>query len=893
LRSLSLSLASFVAAAGLGSATARADAPAEKLIARLGSALWMHPLADDSGRVPVLTELPPGVTAASLGMLEVAPGIASVRLWPEELHAFAAERPGVSLRVGPPRQLLLDRSKDWTRVAEFRAAGGGDGGSMKQYLPPFGGPPLTARTGDVVVGVIDTGLDVRHADFRNADGSTRVAWLLQVGPPRGVHGTLETQFGCNDPAQSACAIYDAADIDALLLDDGSAAPRDVQGHGTHVTSIAAGNGGAQRYARLAGQIAGACLEGNACDEGACTDVGFGEPLCTFECEDTACPDYTRCRETGEDEVRRCIPQVPRFVGVAPGATLIVAAPSTGAGFQDPDILKAAQFIFDRADALGLPAVINLSVGGDFGPHDGTSLLEKGLAALVGADHPGRSIVVAAGNSGALYLVEDDGPFGVHTEVTTSEHATTRVPILTPKSKQGQGFVWVTFQPEDEVSVGLEGPEGDTWIGLVDPGDDSGYDDDEGTTGAVINALANGKSQLTSDTNGAVVAWDGAWPAGEFAILLRGKGTAQLWVVGQGDVGPSQGGLYFRRALKQGTINVPATHPELLAVGCTVNRVRWTPLGGDPIELAALGPEENPTPDGACYFSSAGPLPNGWPKPDISAPGGFVAAAMSLDADPREQPGGLFDGPGCNAGEHCFVVDEYHAITAGSSMSAPHVAGAVALLFQRDPTLTQSAVMDILQAGARYPSHDIPYDFQLGPGELDVIGAVEALGAEPPAWEVPDPARSWFSLSSGYARPDPDWPVWATVELRRADGTLASLDDEDGALAVSVRRGVLHTPLSKVRHGLWRFAVAGTSGTSGQSMEIDVTYAGQSIWTPRSLPIGNDAWGADEGVDAIGGTCACRTGGAAVPTGRVGWLALVVPAVIAAARRRRNLRSVRD
>ena len=49
--------------------------------------------------------------------------------------------------------------------------------------------------------------------------------------------------------------------------------------------------------------------------------------------------------------------------------------------------------------MGLPAVVNLSLGGDFGPHDGTSVLERGLSAFVGDDKPGRVIVVASGNSG--------------------------------------------------------------------------------------------------------------------------------------------------------------------------------------------------------------------------------------------------------------------------------------------------------------------------------------------------------------------------------------------------------------------------------------------------------------------------------------------------------------
>jgi MYXO-CTERM domain-containing protein len=269
----------------------------------------------------------------------------------------------------------------------------------------------------------------------------------------------------------------------------------------------------------------------------------------------------------------------------------------------------------------------------------------------------------------------------------------------------------------------------------------------------------------------------------------------------------------------------------------------------------------------CYFSSAGPLPSGWPKPEISAPGGFVAAAMSFDADPRRATGGLFDAPGCEGADHCYVVDDFHAITAGSSMSAPHVTGAVALLLQRDPTLTQARVVEILQAGARYPSHpDIQYEYQLGPGELDLPGAVAAMAAEPESGAPPDPALSWYTLSSGYARPDPSWPVWGTLELRRSDGSLAAGLDAT-KLAVQVRNGRVHTQPVKVRHGLWRFAVAGEVGTTGERLELGVSYAGVPISVEKSLPIGADVWGATRDFDAIGGTCACRAaGGGAAPRG---------------------------
>jgi len=770
-----------------------ADAPARSLVRLLHAPSKRHPLADASGRIAVSVQVPPGMDARSLGLLPIAPGVGTIRLTPAEVETFGKTHPELALAVSPPLQPLLDVSGMWTHVGEFRMATG-----------------LGTGKG-VVVGVVDTGIDVTHPDFRDVEGRSRIAWMLQGGrQPAGLHPELEDKFGCTDPKQVACAVFSGADLDAMM--NGQLAlelPGDSLGHGTHVTSIAAGNGG----------------------------VMTGTPT--------------------------------KYVGLAPEATLVIASPSSDAGFQDVDVLIGAQFIDERATAMGMPAVINLSLGGDFGPHDGSSVLEKGLVALTGDNKPGRAIVAAAGNSGAMYQIKGRGPFGIHTEVHVTPGAEVRVPISTPKSKSGNGFVWITFQPDDEVSVGLEAPGGKQWVRLVEPGDESGYDGDGGTTAAVVNRLVNGKTPITEGTNSAVVAFSGAWDEGSFDLILSGHGDAQLWVTGLGDVSPSKSiGLLFERAVRQGTIAVPAAHPNILAVGCTLNRVEWDPLTTEAIELASIGGELNPLPDSMCYFSAAGPTPFGVAKPEISAPGGFVAAAMSKLADPRDHPGGLFDGPACPEGQPCYLVVETQGITAGSSKSSPHVAGAVALLFELDKTLTQQRVTNVLQAGARYPVGTVRHETQLGVGALDLEGARRVLTDEQGMVQEPSIEKSWWVLSSAYARPDPSWPVWGTVELRNQQGEV-STGIAGTELELFVTNGIVVSPLVKVRHGLFRFAVAGERGSAGKTMTVEVRYAGQSLRNrplldgeqptesgkPRELPIGDDVWRALGEVDATSGGCA--------------------------------------
>lgn len=750
-----------------------------------------------TGLVPLLIPLPAGVSAADRGLLEVAPGLGAIHLPPAEVDVFAASHPDLSMLTAPPRHTMLDVSFRVVRNRTFSANTGNDGAG-------------------IIVGIIDTGLDVAHADFRDEDGKTRVAWMIQREAPRGVHSALESKFGCNAANQSPCAIYDAADLDELIANDPDNAPRDSDGHGTHVTSIAAGNGRAS--------------------------VGS-----------------------------------TRYAGMAPNATLVIASPSgDGGGFADPDILNAARFIFDRAEAMGMPAVVNVSLGSDFGPHDGTSQLEKGLAAMVGPDLPGRVIVVAAGNSGELYRFGDDGPYGIHTEVHSSANATTRVVMQTPGTEgdiDGGGFVWITFRPGDDVAVGLEGPDGESWVGLTDPGDESGYEDDRINAG-VVNNLVNGKTALTADTNGAVVFFEGKWDgAGDVAILLRGSGDAQLWLAPTGGAVTGGGGLglNFARALRNGTITVPASHPSLIAVGCTLNRTAWRPRYDRDVEISiqSFGGLDPAVEDSTCYFSAAGPLPDGTMKPDILAPGGLVAGAMSRDADPAVNPNSIFVTAGCPNQQACFVVDDTHALTSGTSMSSPHVAGSAALLLQAEPNLTQNDMMELLQAGAQLPTGVVPYDFQAGVGQLNLEGSAAVL--DDMAGSVPDIDKSYYVLSSPYARPDPTWAVQGLIELRDTSGGVV-LGVGANRLSLAFDGAQVVEEVKRIRGGLYRFSFAAPAGSGGTTAEVEVFIDGQSLGR-RVLPVGVDAWAAGSGVKPVGG-CACTTSPA---PSRIPWPALLLVA----------------
>ena len=86
----------------------------------------------------------------------------------------------------------------------------------------------------VAVAVLDRGLDWTHADFRNADGSTRIAAILDLSDPSGATAA-NNKYGVG-------TIFTQAQINAALNGGPALATRDAVGHGTATTGNCCGNG---------------------------------------------------------------------------------------------------------------------------------------------------------------------------------------------------------------------------------------------------------------------------------------------------------------------------------------------------------------------------------------------------------------------------------------------------------------------------------------------------------------------------------------------------------------------------------------------------------------------------------------------------------------------------
>ncbi len=514
--------------------------------------------------------------------------------------------------------------------------------------------------------IIDSGIDWSHPDFTDENGNTRIRAIWDQVDDSTSTGTPEQ----NDPSRfrpdfnpDYGSEYRRSDIQAALDGNGSVNQKDVNGHGTHVAGTAASSGEAYR------------------------------------------------RSSG----------AKRYRGAAPQADIIaVKAGNSSFGFDN--VVNGVTYCQDVAEAAGKPVVINMSLGTDFGPHDGSSFQAQ---AMEQRSRTGSVIVAAAMNSGSPST-------SVHTQKSLGAGDSVDVGIdvaqYTPKSGASNDFysasLW-TYEPGPyKVSVFTPGKQ-DTLTVTVDGSQSIRY---------ATHSTLRGYVSLQSSTSGngryfwvqGYDAAEGAPPAeGEWTVRIRHQGSSATPVHGwflDSQLGSSQGNsASFAQADNRFTVGSPATSKGVIAVGNYTLRTRWANSNGDNIGIPDV-PKGVITPS-----SSRGPTVDGRMKPAISAPGRWIPSALSDDASPSLEP---------NLG---VLGDGEHQALNGTSMASPLTAGSVALLMQADPTLSTDEARSLLKSTARVDGlvqgRGGAPNQTFGAGKLNVLRALTSLTGESAPLEV--------------------------------------------------------------------------------------------------------------------------------------------------------------
>jgi len=487
-------------------------------------------------------------------------------------------------------------------------------------------PLAEAATGrGVVVGVVDWGFDFAHPDFCNENGKTRI---LAFWDQRSRQRTTSTKIAIS-PRQTPQpygygvvylteaidqALATESPYDALGYHPADVDPQGEGAHGTHVASIAAGNGRS------------------------------GSPI-----------------------------------GIAPEVSLIfvhLADLST----QDRDnlgnsvaLLEAIDFIVKFAGDR--PCVINLSMGRHGEPHDGTTLVEQGLDALLNHT-PGLAIVQSTGN----YFDRD-----IHTQgqIRPGESKSFVWQVDEADSTPNELEVW--YSGKDIFSIELCSPDR-TLCQRVKLGDRSTLSIDKQLIGSIYHR-ARDPNNLDNHIN--IFLYTNA-PTGAWEITLIAEdlvdGRFHAWIERDLSLPNCQSRFHSKDA-----VNICTT-------GTICNGFRTIAVGAYNFH----SPERE-----IASFSSSGPTRDGRIKPDLVAPGVSILAARSAPRNPELEP----------IKQTCRK--------SGTSMAAPHVTGTVALMFQvagRRFRIEETRSL-LLSTTQKVTTEDV---LRVGSGYLDTEKAVNSV-----------------------------------------------------------------------------------------------------------------------------------------------------------------------
>jgi subtilisin family serine protease len=420
-----------------------------------------------------------------------------------------------------------------------------------------------------------------------------------------------------------------------------------------------------------------------------------------------------------------------YGGVAPDASIIAvrykAELGLNGGYADPvfstTICEGAYYVFKKAEELKLPAVVNLSLGTHIGPHDGTSLFEQCLDALVEGSS-GRAIVAAVGNETS----SEDYFTGLHAGYDVSGNYATNFEVRSFSA--GRIFyldIWGS--KGSDLSFGLEinrKTRSSTTplerTDMIDPGSSTSGAFVDGKISYQINATETRSALNGRPHVGMAIKFSESIDkpdAYSFDLVVSGTGHFDAWWYPDKPATAvnftSVSGTRFERTFVPGdrkmSIAIPSTAKNVIGVAAYSTRNRWdhgtgccqvSYKIGDLLGFSSVGPSADPATTGQ--------------KPEIAAPGAMIASARSMTS---------------KVDDLLVMPDGDHVLMAGTSMSAPFVTGTIALLFQANPYFTYEDVEQYITESAYVDDFvgQAPND-KWGFGKLDVLAAVEkALGGK--------------------------------------------------------------------------------------------------------------------------------------------------------------------
>lgn len=408
-----------------------------------------------------------------------------------------------------------------------------------------------------------------------------------------------------------------------------------------------------------------------------------------------------------------------YYGVAREAELVLVSTS----MVRTEILDGVKYVAEYAREAGKPCVINLSIGGRIGPHDGTSAFDRGLDSIISR---GTLVVGAVGNDGnkkyhasRLFASARD----TMRIVNTSTRGACYADIWGPEGKDFRLVSTLTNSSTGDVLYRL-----DKWVSAVA---DTAYVDSLSFGKGVIVGVFTERDSVNNRPHASVVCWypgKGNSLSFETRIVADPGGEVHAWAAEDSEFAVLDN---YTVNTSSSMMEVGGTGRNTISVGGYVTKNK-TPSRETDTELYTIMPS-----------SSRGPTLDGRMKPDVTAASSLVVSAVSrFDAIFRALSVDTVSRGG---------VDYYYAPNQGTSMASPFITGVVALFLQANPELSVAEVRDILANSSWKDERvDMRDPYTWGVGKVDAYAGLKYLLTQYPlAVRSPEAAeRETELLGSG-------------------------------------------------------------------------------------------------------------------------------------------------